>query len=65
MSMVKKYIEEKNWKALAMETCEDIRKKREKREKIVSDTQLLLMEGCMKRSAYCATRHYNSRVGQV
>lgn len=52
-------------KEKAKATYEAIRKRQEKRDKIADDTHLLMVEQCMKRSAYCATRKYNSRVGQI
>lgn len=56
-------------KEKAMMTYELILKKRkreqDKKDKMIQDTQIRLVDGCMKRSAYCATRKYNSRIGQI
>ena len=52
-------------KEKALATYEAIQKRKANREKIATDAQIRRVEACMKRSAYCATRQYNSRVGQI
>lgn len=46
-------------------TYKAIQNRKAIRGKIVEDVQIRRIEACMKRSAYCATRKYNSRVGQI
>ena len=54
-----------NAKELADRTVKDIAARRERKEKMLADVQLKSIDRCMKRSAYCATRQYNRRIGQI